>query len=129
MGREWSKGGFALRIPTEHEEQKNVVTWFDLQYPAIKGRLFAVPNGSNKSMATAAKFKAEGLRSGVPDLMLPVARGGFHGLFIEMKRVKNSRLSPEQDDWLTFLAKEGYMVVVCKGFEPAKQTIDAYLAY
>jgi hypothetical protein len=118
-----------MTIPTEHEEQKNVVQWFDLQYPAIKGRLFAIPNGSNKSKAAASKFKAEGLRPGVPDLMLPVARGGFHGLFVEMKRVKNSKLSTEQNEWLDFLANQGYMVVVCKGFEPAKNTIESYLNY
>jgi hypothetical protein len=129
MGREWSKGGFALSIPTEDQEQSSVIQWFDLQHNQLRGRLFAVPNGGVRHIATAARLKKTGARAGVPDLMLPVARGGFHGLFIEMKRVKNSRLSPEQDDWLTFLAKEGYMVVVCKGFEPAKQTIDAYLAY
>ena len=59
-----------LAVPTEHEEQKNVVKWFDMQYPALRGRLAAVPNGGQRHPAVAAKLKAEGVRKGFPDMML-----------------------------------------------------------
>lgn len=114
-------------LPTEHQEQAAVIQWFQLAYPDIKTRLFAVPNGANKSRASAARFSAEGLRAGVPDLMLPIPRHGFHGLFIEMKRRKGGRLSREQADWLTFLCEQGYMAVVCCGADAAIETIRGYL--
>lgn len=114
-------------IPTEHQEQAAVIRWFQSAYPAIKSRLFAIPNGSHKSRAAASKFSAEGLRSGVPDLMLPVPAGKYHGLFIEMKRAKGGRLSDTQKDWLDFLGSQGYMATACHGFEEAKEIISKYL--
>lgn len=116
-----------MRIPTEHQEQCAVIQYFDLKHKGHRGRLFAIPNGSYKSRAAASSFKREGLRAGVPDLMLPVARGGYHGLFIEMKRLKGSVTSKEQKDWHEYLNAQGYLCVVCKGFEKAKEIIDCYL--
>lgn len=116
------------RVPTEHQEQKAVIQWFDRQHKAIRGRLFAVPNGGDRHEIVAAKLKAEGVRKGVPDLWLPVPRRGFHGLVIEMKRLKGSTTKPEQLDWLEFLGEQGYLVAVCKGSQAAIDTIQAYLA-
>lgn len=112
-------------VPTEHEEQCKVIAWADSQ-PEIAGRLFAIPNGSHKSPASAAKFKLEGLRSGVPDLFLPMRRGTFCGLFVEMKRTKGSVTSEQQTDWHRFLNKD-YAVAVCKGANEAIAKIKEYL--
>lgn len=114
-------------IPTEHQEQAALIMWFQSAYPAIKNRLFAVPNGTNKSRASASRHMAEGLRPGVPDLMLPIPASGYHGLFIEMKRAKGGKLSDAQRDWLEFLESKRYMSVVCYGFEEAKEVISKYL--
>ncbi|MEQ3620552.1 MAG: VRR-NUC domain-containing protein [Marinobacter sp.] len=115
-------------VPTEHQEQKSVIQWFDRQHKAFRGRLFAVPNGGDRHRIVAAKLKAEGVRKGVPDLWLPVPRRGFHGLVIEMKRIKGSTASAEQLDWLEFLGEQGYLVAVCKGAQAAIDTIQGYLA-
>ena len=74
------------------------------------------------------RLKMEGVRAGVPDLFLPVATGGKHGLFIEMKRTKGGTISPEQKDWLAHLNEQGYRAEVCKGFEAAKAVIQDYFA-
>jgi len=116
-----------INIPTEHQEQAALIMWFQDAYPDIKTRLFAIPNGAHKSRAAASKFSAEGLRAGVPDLMLPVPSSGYHGLFIEMKRAKGGRLSDTQKDWLEFLGAQGYMATACHGFEEAKEVISKYL--
>lgn len=116
-----------LAVPTEHDEQKAVVKWFDLQYPALRGRLAAVPNGGQRHPAVAAKLKAEGVRKGYPDLQLLVPHNGHHGLIIEMKRIRVSRIEPEQLEWLEWFAAMGYRAVVCKGFEAAKSVITDYL--
>ena len=115
-----------VRVATEHEEQCRVIEWCN-QHPVAK-HIFAIPNGSYKSAASAAKFKREGLRSGVPDLFLPVARHGFHGLFVEMKRTKGSVTSKEQLAWIEFLSQQGFACLVCKGADAAIQIIEGYLS-
>jgi len=44
---------------------------------------------------TAQKLKKEGVKRGIPDIFLPCARGGSHGLFIEMK-ARDGKVSEEQ---------------------------------
>lgn len=116
------------KVPTEHDDQKALVRWFDLQYPQLRGRLAACPNGGQRNPIVAAKLKAEGVRAGYPDLNLLTPRHGFAGLFIELKRVKGGSLSTEQASWLQWLSDQGFMAVVCKGFDAAKETIQSYLA-
>ena len=116
-----------MTLPTEHDEQKALIKWFDLQYPSLRGRLAACPNGGQRNVIVAAKLKAEGVRPGYPDLNLLVPRHGFAGLFIEMKRQKGGSLTPEQADWLEFLGAQGFMAVVCKGFDAARETVANYL--
>lgn len=89
--------------------------------------LFAVPNGARTSMSTARKLKAEGLKAGIPDVMLPVARGGFNGLFVELKRRKGGKASAEQLAWLEALRKQGYYAVICHGWNDAAWNIQRYL--
>lgn len=113
-------------VPTEHQEQCAVIAWCD-QHPVAK-HIFAIPNGANKSPASAAKFKREGLRKGVPDLFLPVASRGFHGLFIEMKRVEGSRATMEQVEWATRLTVFGYDYQLCYGADEAIEAIGRYLS-
>jgi len=71
-------------------------------------------------------LKCEGVKPGVPDLFLPVARGGFFGLYIEMKWGKN-KTTDLQNKWLTELANQGYYCVVCRGFTEAREEIEKYI--
>lgn len=89
--------------------------------------MFHIPNGGQRKKSEAARLKAEGVKSGVPDIMLPVARGGYHGLFVEMKRQKGGRLEDAQRDWLDRLSGQGYKAVVCKGWAAAANEITDYL--
>ena len=120
-------------LPSESQEQITVVRWFDLRHRDLKGRLIAVPNGAHlagsgeQRAAKMTRMKAEGLRPGFPDLFLPVPAHGFHGLAIEMKRQKGSSTSPEQIEWLEWLAGQGYMTALCKGAQAAIDTITGYL--
>jgi hypothetical protein len=107
------------RIPTEHEEQREVVKWFRQTHRGV--RIFAIPNGGQRSIAAATRLKIEGVSAGVPDLFIPAWK-----LWIEMKRVKGGVLSAEQKDWLKYLEEVGYCVKVCKGAEAAKEQITAF---
>jgi len=107
------------RIPTEHEEQRELVRWFRQTFEGV--RIFAIPNGGARSRATAGRLKAEGVSSGVPDLFVPA-----WGLWVEMKRSKGGSLSAEQKDWIAYLESVNYWVIVGKGADDAKQQILAF---
>jgi hypothetical protein len=79
------------------------------------------------TIGAATKQKAAGAKRGIPDLFLPVPIDSYHGLYIELKRVKGGSLSPEQKIWASLLRQQGYMVAVCKGATEAKEIIEKYL--
>jgi hypothetical protein len=97
-------------------------TWPELAY------LYHVPNEAKRSPATAAKLKKEGMLAGVPDLGLDVARGGYHGLRIEMKRVKGGKVSEAQEAFIAHLRAQGYRAVVCCGQDAARAEIEQYMS-
>ena len=115
--------------PTEEQEQAAIFEWVTLMQPQIPelADLFHIPNGGWRAPATAAKLKAQGVKPGVSDLMLPVARGGYHGLWIELKRRKGGKVSPHQSDWITEMRFQGYRAEVCHGSEEACDLIYRYL--
>lgn len=104
------------RIPTEHEEQREMVKWFRQTFAGV--RIFAIPNGGARSITTAAKLKVEGVSAGVPDLYVPAWK-----LWIEMKRVKGGVVDKSQKDWHEYLTSIGDTVIVCRGADEAKQMI------
>jgi hypothetical protein len=117
------------KTPTEGEEQATLFHWCEMvkgKYPELQ-LLFHIPNGGERRKSEAARMKAEGVKAGVPDLFLPVARVTYHGLFIEMKRRKGGRVSDEQREWIGNLLANGYAVEVCRGWEEAKDAIENYL--
>ncbi len=116
-------------IPTEAQEQAALFEWAQLQsgkYPELV-LLYHIPNGGSRHPAEARNLQAQGVKSGVPDICLPVPRGDCHGLYIELKRRKGGRLSPEQSQWIDELTEQGYSAAVCKGWEVAAELIKGYL--
>ena len=110
---------------TEKDEQIALFDW--AQYRTDLQRMFHITNEGRRSVQHTMSLLRQGMKPGVPDNMLPLARGGYHGLFIELKRRSGGRLSPEQRDWQVALLDEGYAVAVCNGFEEARETIDWYV--
>ena len=113
---------------SEHDHQVTVFQWAELQertYPELAA-LFAVPNGSNKSKAVAGRMRAEGLKSGVPDICLPVARGKYGALFIEMKD-GNKKPTENQVAWMEMLDRFGNCVAICQSASEAIKTLEWYL--
>lgn len=115
---------------SEHTEQAALFEWaaWNQSKDAAFNMLYAVPNGGKRDKATAARLKSEGVKAGVPDIVLPVARNGYHGFYIEMKVGKNTT-SKEQVIWLTALAAEGYCVDVSYGWQEAARKIAWYLGH
>lgn len=116
-------------IPTEHEEQSAVVQWARAKanrYPSLRW-LYANVNGQNKTIKERSYFKAEGLTSGVCDLFLPDPRGSFCGLYIEMKRRRGGKISPEQDEFIKWAIGRGYAVRVAFGADQGIEFLEEYL--
>lgn len=116
-------------VPLERHEQATVYAWSVAMRPRVPelGLLYAIPNGGHRHKAVAAKLAAEGVRSGVPDLCLPVMRQQRAGLYVEMKRVSGSTTSAEQKAWHAALRAQGYRVDVCKGAREAAACLLDYL--
>lgn len=116
---------------TESSEQIALLKWASTyQHNGTKiGRfIFAIPNEAKRSQAHGARMKAQGLRSGVPDLMFAYPHAGQPGLFIEMKSPKpKGKVTDNQKKWLERLQGAGYVTAVCWGMEEAKQVILDYL--
>lgn len=125
--------------PTAKEEDDQIALfrWADItvaRFPELS-LLVHIGNGGSRHLLEAVKLKRMGVRAGFPDILLPVRRGPFSGLAIELKReslrpkTKKGRggLSSDQAWWLTELWKQGYSTHVCWGFDEARKAIESYL--
>ncbi len=114
----------------EWREQAKIFEWVlrDHEYPELK-LLNGSLNGVRLTIGQAKKAKRTGMKKGYPDIFLPVPRGVWHGLFIELKS-KNGRMPKKGDDqhwWLSQLLNQGYSCHVCRGADAAIATIKIYL--
>jgi hypothetical protein len=109
---------------SEANQQEIVVKYLRLAYP--DALYCASAGGMRTSYLQAIKMKRTGYVKGFPDLFIYEPRGEFHGLAIEMKKVKGSKIEPEQVQWQEQLRNRGYCSYICKGNEEAIKVIDEY---
>lgn len=129
-------------IPTEHKEQVAYISWFKLQYPKYEKAIFSNPNGadisgySTKGLSIKTvksikmkKMKKEGFKNGVSDVQLTVPRGGYHGLWVEMKRVngKEKDVSDDQMAHIILMRELGHKAEWAAGAEEAIRITKAYM--
>lgn len=112
----------------EAQEQAAVFEWAAWMAKSIPelALLYHIPNGGSRNIIEARNLKAQGVKSGVPDIVLPVARGKYHGLYIELKR-KGGRPTELQLNWIKRLCEQGYAALICYGADEARATIARYL--
>ena len=111
-------------IPSEEVDQRNLARYLDM----LGLRWAHIPNGGHRNKIVAAKLKGQGVKPGVPDNFIfdaPPLYPCAPGAVIELKRVKGGTTSPEQKDWLNYLAGRGWIVKVCKGFDEAVEFIKS----
>ena len=118
-------------MASERQHQQAVMKW--AMQPSIRDRwpelalLHHIKNETTGGAAEVAADKAMGVKKGVPDLCLPVARNGYHGLYIEMK-TPSGRASEAQRWWGMALKKQGYRAAVCYGYDAAVAELCWYLS-
>lgn len=108
----------------ESELQRACMKWMRLQYPKLM--MFSVPNGGYRNRREAAIMVSEGIRTGVSDLILLKACGGYHGLCVEMKWA-NGRQSDAQKEFQFIVEQEGYLYRIARSFDAFKDLIERYV--
>lgn len=114
----------------ESKHQIAVFKWS--RQPSVRARwpelalLYHIKNETAEGAARVAIDRSLGVKKGVPDLFLPVARGKYHGLYIEMKN-ESGNASQEQEWWGERLLSQGYMWEVCRGWKHAVRVLEWYL--
>lgn len=116
---------------TENQHQMAVIKWSQQasvrqKWPELK-LLFHIPNERKCTPLQGKNLQRMGVKRGVPDLCLPVPRGRYHGLYIEMK-TETGRASGDQKWWGEQLSVEGYFWEVCHGWESAARVLEWYLS-
>lgn len=123
------KAADIMPAPLEEQEQKWLLKWVELNIPAHPelALFYHIPNEGKRSYRTGRELVAQGMKKGVPDNCLPVPKGKYAALYIELKRKKGSKISDEQRGWIDALNRAGNRAVICKGWEEAAAEIMAYL--
>lgn len=116
---------------SETQIQNKILRW--AKGYLYKGRPLAdylvhVPNGEKRSKRVAAGLKHSGVKKGYPDLVMDIALGGYHGLRIELKTESGGVVSDDQKERIKMLNSEGYLAVVCKGFDETIAVIKNYMS-
>jgi hypothetical protein len=112
---------------SEDTEQIHVIQWAGYrtdEFPELKW-LHHVPNGGSRDKREAVKLKWMGVKSGVSDLHLPIPKGEYIGLWIEMKYA-NGRVQESQKEFLADMEEVGHFVATCYSADEAITTISAY---
>lgn len=120
----------------EHQHQVALISWArrvrlepasDVKEGAtIADYLLAIPNGGRRDAREGARLKAEGVKPGVSDLLLPLRRGGYAGLWLELK-APGEKPNPRQRDWIERMTRAGYFATWCDDWTKAAQVITDYL--
>lgn len=126
----------APRIDREGSEQAVLIRWLhaEQQRRTQVGHLYPVtyhvPNGGQRNKKTAADLKRQGVKSGVSDLVVMDARGGWFGLYLEFKATPphHAATAKSQREWLALAEERGYCAVLARGYEEAQAVLRWYAA-
>ena len=135
-------GNGRIRKRLDHRESREVQAFIEWRgevilvepgrYPGLH-LLHATLNGVRLSGNMAQRARTwkrlvrEGAQVGVHDLLLPVARGVFHGLWIEAKADKG-KPTTEQLAWQREMWAQAYAAQICYGCQEMIKAIEWYYA-
>ena len=113
---------------TELNIQRGIIRWArmeDMNRPEL-ALLHSIPNGAHVSDRNRMSLVSSGLLSGIPDLFLPVPRGTFHGLYIEVKS-PTGRVSKPQKYIMDLLTAQNFKCTIVRSFLDGIDAIETYL--
>lgn len=117
---------------SEAQLQADLIDWCVslCNHPPFKDLelIYHCPNGGSRNEKEAANLKRQGVKAGVPDLFLPVARGGYFGLYIELKVGKN-KATENQEEWIAKLRQQGFACWVIHSAKAAQDCLTQYINF
>jgi hypothetical protein len=109
---------------SESAMQKTVMEWANV-HPLLRGFVIHIPNEGKRTSRYGKSLKELGMRPGVADLFVVMARHGYHGAWLELKS-KNGILSNAQKEFLEDMAQQNYFTKTCFSIEDSIETINWY---
>lgn len=120
-------GGYSMRPRANINLTEDAVTEAIVEYCNLRGIPIAhVPNEGKRSLQYGVRLKKMGMQKGFPDLIIPLPKGKYHGLYIEVK-VGNNTTTADQKKWLTILHGNGYAATACWGIDEGMAVVNRYL--
>lgn len=115
---------------SEYQIQVAIFLWMDLhrnRYPNLD-LSYSTASGVKMPIGLLMKCKRTGIvKKGLPDIVIPVPKGEYHGMYIELK-TNEGKASKEQAEYVKRLSELGYKAIVCKGFDQTIKEIQGYFA-
>lgn len=122
---------------TEHAHQTALFCWCNQnlqKYPELEWFYCIQNEEKSGSIIRGNRSRVSGTKKGVSDTCLPVKRGLYSGLYIELKKLSlkpkkkgKGGVSDEQLKFGAFVQSQGFGFVVCYGWEEAANILVAYL--
>jgi len=112
-------------MKSEARIQQDLYIWFWNNYPQYR-KLFHHIYSNPPNGIQGAQLRSMGLIKGYPDMCLNVAKNGFHGLYLELKR-PGEKPRPEQLEIMELLRVQGYFVAWSDNIEEMKKIIIEYV--
>ncbi len=114
----------------EHQLQVSLFAWMFIQRNKYRGLDLAYSTGSGLRLPIGLRVKAckaGVIKKGLPDVVIPAARRGYHGLYIELKS-EDGTTSKDQIEFIRRLNEENYLAVVCYSFKEVTSKIEWYFS-
>lgn len=111
----------------EHPHAVAFMEAFRAEFFNLYAHIFHIPNGGSRNKVEAANMKMEGVKAGIHDYMLSLPNPGFHGLFLELKRVKDNSMSDAQEEFAVLKWQTGYCALEARGWMQAIDAVRWYL--
>lgn len=112
--------------PSEKQIQQMVIDWLNLHH-LTKDKFHSIPNEGKRSVKTGRVMRSMGLKKGVSDIFLMIPTSQFHGMYLEIKRDKKSKISPEQLEFKKMALNQGYYACIAIGYDQCIEEINNYL--
>lgn len=114
------------------KEDSELIKFFDWvrineKFDPRLSAIYHIANERRTSMHSGKIFKQKGVKSGIPDVHVPIPSGMYPGLYIEFK-VRPNNLSPEQKKMIKTLLNIGHLVVVAWSADEAIDIVCEYLS-
>lgn len=121
---------------SEKELQINISKWIKLQYPDV---IFtSESSGLKLTIGQARALAKQRSDKGLPDMMIFEPRGGYNGLFVELKKegslifkrdntIRSDKHLQEQWEMIQRLRSKGYYAIFAIGFDQARTAITKYM--